>query len=605
MSCSVVGCTNTEETVVTRLPFHKFPNTEPICSWWKTACGLQENTILSMRNKVCGIHFNKNDYTKLGGVRPRLHRGVYPTLNVPVNIYVQIEDQEDEEINREVDEEKSELKDEITFLNLELSTLRKKCDHLESVIKTRETVIQKFSSLFPTGVKHRIFAQHDDDEDNESSLSRRGKTHWTDEDIQWSMTLFLASSKAYRLLLLRKFPLPAVRTLQNHARAVNVDEGYIRCVVPVIKRLISIDSQNAWCSFIYDEMAVRKAFLFDTATDTMIPPSGKVQVGMARGYFGNWKMPVFYKFGQPMTGSLLMEILNYLESIGLKPIATVSDMDPVNIKAWTELRIDPQNPYLTTGSGRKVFVFADTPHLLKRARDNFFDNGYGLGDQVMTREPIQALVDYDKQRQLKYCPGLKPEYLFLRGCKRQKVKPAAKVLSNRVYTTLLHLKMNTNVTMPDNTMPTALVVKAFNNWFDVFNVRVDSDSSILHKAPYGKYMELQSSHLADMTNFIGALRSPPKKKTILPFQRGILQNEASLNGLREYMRQETGNDYVYTRNLNQDPIECYFGTIRARGGGLHDHPDPIEFKNRVRALLLGNYQLYFMARSDATRNQLI
>lgn len=292
---------------------------------------------------------------------------------------------------------------------------------------------------------------------------------------------------------------------------------------------------------------------------------------MVRGYFGNWKMPVYYKFGQPMTGTLLMEILNYLESIGLKPIATISDMDPVNIRAWTELCIDPRNPYLTTDMGRKVFVFADTPHLLKRARDNLFDNGYGLGDQVMNIKPIEALVEYDKKSELKYCSGLKPEYLSLRGCKRQKVK-------------------HNKVTMTDNTLPTALVVKAFNNWFDVFNVRAESESNVPHKAPYGKDIEKQSSHLADVTTFIGALRNPPTKKKILPFQRGIIQNEASLNGLREYMLHETGEGCVYTRNMNQDPIECYFGTIRARGGGLHDHPDPVEFKNRMRALLLGKYQ---------------
>lgn len=257
MSCSVVGCINTEETVTTRLSFHKFPSKEPMSSWWKTACGLHENTILSP-NKVCRIHFDKKDYTKLEAVRPRLHRGAYPTLSVPVTINIKIEDHEVDQNNGEVEDEKQQLKEEITFLNLQLNTLREKCDHLESVVKSQENVILKFSSQFPKGVKRRIFARDDNgDEDIKSPMSRLGKTQWDDEDIQWSMTLFLASSNAYRLLFQRKFPLPAVRTLQRNARAVNVDEGYLQCVVPVLQSLLAMDPQNAYSSFLYDESGRR------------------------------------------------------------------------------------------------------------------------------------------------------------------------------------------------------------------------------------------------------------------------------------------------------------------------------------------------------------
>ena len=41
-----------------------------------------------------------------------------------------------------------------------------------------------------------------------------------------------------------------------------------------------------------------------------------------------------------------------------------------------------------------------------------------------------------------------------------------------------------------------------------------------------------------------------------------------------------------TYRLNQDPLESFFGIIRAIGG-LHDHPTALEFKFRLRNYLLG------------------
>lgn len=44
--------------------------------------------------------------------------------------------------------------------------------------------------------------------------------------------------------------------------------------------------------------------------------------------------------------------------------------------------------------------------------------------------------------------------------------------------------------------------------------------------------------------------------------------------------------YLLTYRLNQDVLENFFGVIRGKGG-LHDHPDPLEFKYRLRSYILG------------------
>lgn len=54
------------------------------------------------------------------------------------------------------------------------------------------------------------------------------------------------------------------------------------------------------------------------------------------------------------------------------------------------------------------------------------------------------------------------------------------------------------------------------------------------------------------------------------------------NDLREHFNIK----YILTYRLNQDVLENFFATIRVKGG-LHDHPDPLEFRYRLRSYILG------------------
>lgn len=53
------------------------------------------------------------------------------------------------------------------------------------------------------------------------------------------------------------------------------------------------------------------------------------------------------------------------------------------------------------------------------------------------------------------------------------------------------------------------------------------------------------------------------------------------------MKQRFNFKYILSYRLNQDVLENFFGTIRAKGG-LHDHPDRQEFKYRLRSYILGH-----------------
>lgn len=60
----------------------------------------------------------------------------------------------------------------------------------------------------------------------------------------------------------------------------------------------------------------------------------------------------------------------------------------------------------------------------------------------------------------------------------------------------------------------------------------------------------------------------------------------SLKLLWEDLQRRFGTQYILTRRINQDVLENFFGVIRSKGG-LHDHPNALEFKYRLRSYIMG------------------
>lgn len=67
---------------------------------------------------------------------------------------------------------------------------------------------------------------------------------------------------------------------------------------------------------------------------------------------------------------------------------------------------------------------------------------------------------------------------------------------------------------------------------------------------------------------------------------GILITNASLVRLLANMKDRYKTKYLLTYRLNQDVLENFFGVIRSKGG-LHDHPDQLQFMHRMRSYILG------------------
>lgn len=75
------------------------------------------------------------------------------------------------------------------------------------------------------------------------------------------------------------------------------------------------------------------------------------------------------------------------------------------------------------------------------------------------------------------------------------------------------------------------------------------------------------------------------RKSLLPFQKGILISNGSLLGLYNHISERFSMTYVLSYRLNQDVLENFFSQIRAIGR-TYDHPTPLEFKYRMKSQII-------------------
>ena len=89
------------------------------------------------------------------------------------------------------------------------------------------------------------------------------------------------------------------------------------------------------------------------------------------------------------------------------------------------------------------------------------------------------------------------------------------------------------------------------------------------------------------------------KKTLMPFQRGILLTNNAMLKLYDKLQVKFPSwfQYVLTRRLNQDVVENSFAQIRGMGGN-HTQPGPVDFRQRLRLYILGGCQVQYIKSAN-------
>ncbi|KAF0288772.1 Transposable element P transposase [Amphibalanus amphitrite] len=388
------------------------------------------------------------------------------------------------------------------------------------------------------------------------------------------------SRKQYNFLREAGFPLPSVTTVNSRLRQFTVRQGSADATVALLQRhLRGRPARERLCILMFDEMKVNNLMDYDPREDQVVGPHKYLQQVMVRSLVGNWRLPLFFDFDRPMTADLLFDLVRQAESAGALVTGVVSDLGPTNQGLWRALGIahDRKTSFTNPADpNRQVWVFADTPHLIKLARNHLLDDVLVLpGGGRLDRAFFTEVLSVDAGREFKLLPKLGfKSHVGVKGQARQRVRPAVQLLSNSVATAAERFL---------GRREEAEFIRVLDRGLDALNGQNLADAKKLRRGMSGDSAEHQKA-LSDLEKavklrFIG-------KRTLFPFQKGFLVTIASMRGLVNDVTAQLGPDsYVLTGRINQDPLESFFGLVRGKGGACL-HPSPSEARCRVRNLTL-------------------
>ena len=447
---------------------------------------------------------------------------------------------------------------------------------LQGALKARnedQKIVETLKTIFTPGQIKKLVTQ-------------TKRIQWSAEDIASAISLRSISPKAYKYLREKcQYPLPDLSTLRRWASTFSVDPGVLKDVSLLMKKKAKILNETSRLTVLsFDEMYIDKQYCFHKEKEQVFGPHRAVQVVMARGLCSPWKQPIYYNFDTPMTRTLLLHIIKTLYECDYTVVAIVCDMGSQNLGLWRELNINISKSFFQhpNDESKLVFAFADVPHLLKLLRNHFIDSGFCLNNKNYGKKYIEDAIELGTNNNLRIGHKVTQDLLDVKRSQRQKVKSAAKLFS---YTTakLLDYCGENKLIQCSNFKTLSDFIELVNNWFDLLNT--SSKYSAKGVSAFGVNLNDQMKIIQKMTEVMTAMRVV-RHRALLPFQKGIIITNKSLEGLYHYLVTTYNLEYIMTRRLNQDVLENFFSNMRSMGA-VNTNPDAISFMYRLRWYILG------------------
>ncbi|KAF0305880.1 Transposable element P transposase [Amphibalanus amphitrite] len=384
-----------------------------------------------------------------------------------------------------------------------------------------------------------------------SRLQSKGQKQWAEEDIVRALSIRCVSLRCYRYLRDKlHFPLPGLTTLRTWTRAFQTPPGLMDCSLKIMRsvRDTLLDIER-FVVLSFDEMTVDHRVCYDSTEDRVYGPCKQVQVLMVRGLCSHWKQPVYFDFDQPMTREIMFSAIAAVEDAGYQVVAMVCDLSPTNrgfLYSDRGLNMKPEDGWFThpCDPSRKIFPFADIPHMLKLLRNHIMDEGVRLrSGAVLNKSMFVKLLGVDNA-EFRLCHKLTMRHVTAENQERQRVFLAAQTLSETVGRALLHC-------FGEEYREQAEFIIAADRAFDVFNSRHRLDSK-LHRCGFGvsEAFEAQYDSLMAFTKMVGDARVVGNRGR-LPFQNGfVMSSRPSTSGASVAM-EEDSPVYLSTRPLRE------------------------------------------------------
>lgn len=287
---------------------------------------------------------------------------------------------------------------------------------------------------------------------------------------------------------------------------------------------------------------------------------------------------------------LLLTVLKAMTNIGVSVSMIIFDGLVTNITTMELLGasfdLDNLKPYIRNPvDNSKIFIMMDPPHMIKLMR-----NYIGSCKQIF--DSSGRVIDwefYEKLEMLRQTNEFVTHRLTKKHIKyedkKMKVKLAVQLLSRSVARSIEYLKDSNR---PDfqNSEGTIEFTLRLNNLFDILNSRQDADGEFKqplcpeNKDKTFEYLTECKQYLATLKITSGLMINSNKKTGV----KGLIIDITSLMMFyEEYVESQALLSNVPVHLLNQDPLECFFGRLRAFPSlGCNDNPTVIQFNSAYR-----------------------
>nr|CAH7766641.1 unnamed protein product [Callosobruchus chinensis] len=245
-----------------------------------------------------------------------------------------------------------------------------------------------------------------------TSTSKSGSAFIRETLLDWLHFLMAAtgsesrsvSPNAYNYLRTKIYPLPVLSTLKRWVSTFDFGQGNLKHLIAYVSYYLM-------------------RFTFQTKL-TLTKKTSKLWDLIRLPKSTYMKQPIYYKFDQPKSNDILNEIISNLFHANFIVVAICSDMGAGNVGLWSKLDVG----YSKTCSFNhpcddclKIFLIRN--HLLDHRLVT--DNG-----SVINIDYFQVLLNISRYELTFLAHKLTKQHLHLQGSMRQRVRPAAQLLSN-------------------------------------------------------------------------------------------------------------------------------------------------------------------------------
>jgi hypothetical protein len=327
---------------------------------------------------------------------------------------------------------------------------------------------------------------------------------------------------------------------------------------------------------------------------------------LVRGLATDLKHIIGYYFTGNVTSFQIMpifwKIVSVLElSLNLFVVAAINDGASPNRKFFNlHSNLVAEEPkqdivYKTLNvfaMSRFIFFFADSPHLLKTARNCLYNSGSGSRSRLMWNDGNYVLFSHianlfysDQELALHSLPKLTLDHIVLTSYSKMKVKLATQVLSKSVAIAL-------EESGDEEVLGTAKFCRMMNDFFDCTNVRSTTEYVRKRNDLIKPYSSCDDSRLTWLKDVFLQYLDDWKRSTLtrpgvysLDDRGKMFLSIQTYNGLKISVNSHVeaikfllsqGFQYVLTERFMQDVLEDYFGHQRAKGG-RSDNPTAQQF----------------------------